>query len=254
MSDDVPTVRAIPLRARQRHRIRAKKSASPPEPEIEGEAEAKVELPALPVASFDPGAEDFFRAGDSLAPSSASATSSTEGPPASVEDEGPVEPARAEAPPKDLARRRRLARVVSWAVGFATLLCVAALARSGLAVAKSAPPTHGASTSSPAPSPEPTAAAEPAPTVAIESPPPEAAEAAVVREEARALLAKRALADAIVAAKRAVELDPSDAESWLILGAAQIDARRGADAVETFRSCVRLATTGPVGECRAFVR
>jgi hypothetical protein len=242
VSDDAPTLPAIPLRTRQRHRIRPKRKAPPPKAEA-----PKEELPPTP-APFDEGAEDFFRTGDSLSPSTVPA------PPDTDEEPSPVPVAA--PPPVDagLARRRRLARLVSLAVGFSTVLCVVALARSGLAVPRSVPERVAAAV--PPPPSSPPVAPEPAvaPTVDVESPAPEAAEAAIVREEARALLAKRALADAIVAAKRAVDLDPSDAESWLILGAAQLDARRGPDAAASFRSCVRLATTGPVAECRAFLR
>jgi hypothetical protein len=206
--------------------------------------------------------EDFFRAGDSLSPAAVSDTAET---PAIVDVESELAREAAPPSPADLARRRRLARIVSLAVGFATLLCVVALARSGLAVAPPAAPREAQVTAetkepSAAVSPAPTtpesspAPSDPAPQVDVESPAPEEAEAAAVREEARALLTKRAVADAIATAKRAVELDPTDAESWLILGAAQIEAMRGADAVQSFRSCVRLATTGPVAECRRFLR
>jgi cytochrome c-type biogenesis protein CcmH/NrfG len=59
------------------------------------------------------------------------------------------------------------------------------------------------------------------------------------------------VAEAIEAGERAVALDPTDAEAWLIL-ATSYD-RRGTheDARRCFASCVRLATHGPRAECVA---
>ena len=79
------------------------------------------------------------------------------------------------------------------------------------------------------------------------------AAARVAREEARRLLEGGAAAAATAAAIRSVELDPTDAEAWLILGAAYQLAGDGTEARNAFRSCTKLATHGGIGECRAFV-
>jgi tetratricopeptide repeat protein len=57
--------------------------------------------------------------------------------------------------------------------------------------------------------------------------------------------------DSIEAGERAVALDPTDAESWLILGAAYQQAGKQADARRCFKSCLQLGTHGPKGECAA---
>lgn len=46
---------------------------------------------------------------------------------------------------------------------------------------------------------------------------------------------------------------PTDAESWLVLGAAYQLAGKGTEARDAFRLSTKLATHGGVGECRAFV-
>jgi Flp pilus assembly protein TadD len=72
-------------------------------------------------------------------------------------------------------------------------------------------------------------------------------------------LAQRALdrgdaTKAIEAAKQSVEGDPSDAETWLILGGAYLARGAAHDARESFASCARVATRGPRSECRALLR
>jgi Flp pilus assembly protein TadD len=81
-----------------------------------------------------------------------------------------------------------------------------------------------------------------------------AAGARVLRESARRALEGGDLTRAVAEGIRGVELDPGDAESWLILGAAQMESGELAEARATFRDCARLATRGRVGECRAMLR
>ena len=50
------------------------------------------------------------------------------------------------------------------------------------------------------------------------------------------------------------ELDPTDAEGWLILGAAYLQRAAPQDAKRCFASCVKEATRGPRGECAALLR
>jgi cytochrome c-type biogenesis protein CcmH/NrfG len=58
----------------------------------------------------------------------------------------------------------------------------------------------------------------------------------------------------IEAGERSTALDPTDAEAWLILGAAYQTRGTYSDARRCFASCVRLAKRGPRGECAALLR
>jgi hypothetical protein len=207
--------------------------------------------PAEP-ASFDDSTAEFFRVGDSLVP--------TESPPPLTPSEPVGVEIHVDPPAEDgelglarRGRRQRLGRVVGAAVVLAGLLCVAAFVR-GRPVAP-LPAVHAtAALASPPPVAEPPSTPEavpPAPETSVED---EGPSAVALREEARGLLVKHQLTEAIAAAKRSVELDPEDATAWLILGAANLEAGHGADAILAFRTCVRSAKTGPVGECRAFIR
>jgi hypothetical protein len=71
---------------------------------------------------------------------------------------------------------------------------------------------------------------------------------------AQAALERGRLADAVAAAARSVALDPTDAESWLILGAAHQARGEQKDANQSFKSCLELAKRGPKAECSALVR
>jgi hypothetical protein len=78
--------------------------------------------------------------------------------------------------------------------------------------------------------------------------------AKAARTKAERLIDSGKYADAIAAGEEATRLDPTHAQGWLLLGAAH-DAkgdRPGAKAA--YRECVKLATTGPKGECAAFAR
>lgn len=222
--DQAPTMPAIPLRTRQRHRARQRKES------VRKIVREEVPLESATFATVaEPLEEDFFAAGDSVAPV--------------VHDEPSEEPVL----PLEHAPRRGLAAIVIGAVALAGVLCVAALAK-----------PH------PASSPAPTVVAAAAPPVVDDIPePPPPVEAPVVqapapvpakvlRESARASLVKHELPEAIAAAEDATTAAPEEAEGWLLLGAAQLEAGRATQAQETFRTCVRVAKTGPVGECRSF--
>jgi hypothetical protein len=76
---------------------------------------------------------------------------------------------------------------------------------------------------------------------------------AAKQESQRALdLGKVALS--IEAGERSVRLDATDAEAWLILGAAYLQHGGGAQARRSFTSCVQLAKRGPRNECAALLR
>lgn len=65
-------------------------------------------------------------------------------------------------------------------------------------------------------------------------------------------LGKVALATSL--GERSVALDPTDATSWLILGAAYMQSGDNKNARRCFSSCVKQATTGARRECAAMLR
>ncbi len=79
------------------------------------------------------------------------------------------------------------------------------------------------------------------------------AEAAHARWEARIALEIGDARRAARVAERATTLDPSEADGWLLLVAAQLDCRNPVKANEALASCVRVATRGPRGECIGMV-
>lgn len=71
--------------------------------------------------------------------------------------------------------------------------------------------------------------------------------------------ARRALehgrnADAVDAGRRSVDLDPTDGEAWLLLGAAYQEQGKSGDARRAYASCVKEGKRGPLEECRAMLR
>jgi tetratricopeptide (TPR) repeat protein len=58
--------------------------------------------------------------------------------------------------------------------------------------------------------------------------------------------------EAIEAGERSVALDPSDAEAWLILGAAYQEKGDAANARRSFKSCLSEGKRGPKWECAQF--
>ncbi|MEA2752463.1 MAG: hypothetical protein QOI41_6606 [Myxococcales bacterium] len=232
---------------------------------VEAEASLAALAPAAIAAepTFDDDAADFFRVGESLPP------------PATVEvDDERDHVARGDVNAFDpvalaaAARRRAFSRHVLGVVALAVVVCIAAFVRSATgapssvsapvatALAKSTPPPPE-TVATKAEAPAAVASAEapaPAPTVAPDAPTEiSPAAARVAREDARRLLEGGAAAAAAAAGIHSVELDPTDAEAWLILGAAYQLAGNGTEARNAFRSCSKLAKRGNVGECRAFV-
>jgi tetratricopeptide (TPR) repeat protein len=176
------------------------------------------------------------------------------------------------------ARRRYLMRYVASAVGVASVIGVAALVRIALAPAHAADPSTpevraaamameapAPDPAPPAPAPDPAPAADPPPAAsaapAPESPPETtpapAADPVAAREakqEAQHAIDRGRVPEAIEAAERSVDLDPTDAEAWLILGAAYQSAGRYTKARHAFSSCKQEATRGPRSECAALLR
>lgn len=245
--DGAPIAPAIPLRLRQRHKPRTKKRSRSASEPVAGPSEAREEAEAR--APFDSSEESFF-----------SATESSDEAAPDDRDDAPSEPhvVRMGTAP----RRQMLLRLVTGTVLASLVICLGAV---GSVVARTLRP---ASVAVAAPTrremvleavtPEPTAivtAVTSMPSAQAFDASAEAASTAIEkRERARALLSKRAAIEAITVAKEAANADPRDAEGWLILGAAQMEAGRQADAIASFRSCSKVAKVGPVAECRAFAR
>jgi len=59
---------------------------------------------------------------------------------------------------------------------------------------------------------------------------------------------------AIEAGEASVAADPTDAEAWLLLGAAYDSKGRPADARRAYQSCMQQGKRGPKGECAALLR
>jgi len=74
------------------------------------------------------------------------------------------------------------------------------------------------------------------------------------REHARSALEQGNVKASIEAGEHSVALDPTDAESWLILGAAYQESGDVADARRCFRACIDQGTRGPRSECVQLLR
>ena len=164
-------------------------------------------------------------------------------------------------------RRRAFLRYVGIAIAVCAVLCLAALARMALAdrptVSHEHRTTEIATPIAVAPAPPPQPAAAPPPPVAAasgsaapidEAPAVPEKTALEERNDARRALERGRMQEAIDAAVRSTTLDPTDADAWLLLGAAYMDRGKSADARAAFSSCAKLATKGPVGECRLMLR
>jgi outer membrane biosynthesis protein TonB len=133
-----------------------------------------------------------------------------------------------------------------------------------VAVAAPAPTPEPAPvvSAAPAPTPEPppvvSAAPEPAPVATVApapaaepTPTAAAADAPALKREAKSLIDRGKMRAAIPAAEAAIDADPADAESYLLLGAALQEIGQWKRSIEVFSRCVHEATRGPRGECRA---
>jgi hypothetical protein len=81
-----------------------------------------------------------------------------------------------------------------------------------------------------------------------------AKEAAKEKAKSRGALEWGKMADAIAAGERSVSLDPSDAEAWLILGAAYQQKGDSKNALRSFKACVDQGKRGPKNDCAAMLR
>jgi Flp pilus assembly protein TadD len=123
-------------------------------------------------------------------------------------------------------------------------------AATAAAVAASAP----AAVPTPAPVAAPSAT-DTAPAAAADAPAPTEPDPKAAAKEKHAsqlALERGKAAEAIEAGERSVALDPSDAEAWLILGAAYQEKGDLANARKSFKSCLTEGKRGPKWECAQF--
>jgi len=100
------------------------------------------------------------------------------------------------------------------------------------------------------------AAAIPAREVAAAAEPPADPKVTAGKEKAksRAALERGNMPAAIAAGERSVALDSTDAEAWLILGAAYQQKGDAKNAARSFRACVSQGKRGPTSDCAAMLR
>jgi tetratricopeptide (TPR) repeat protein len=174
-------------------------------------------------------------------------------------------------------RRAHLARYVKGAVGLAFSLCVAAVVKvavlRGHADPEATGPPRILQAASVGGDPDPRSmTASPSPPVSIASAEPSAeapaaeaepdtetaahdpAGAAQAKAAARSALEGARLNKSIEAGERSVELDPTDGEAWLILGAAYQQKGAWKDARRCYKACVDQGNRGPRAECAAMLR
>ena len=106
------------------------------------------------------------------------------------------------------------------------------------------------------PAPVPAEGAPVEPTLESITPPadtnPESAEG--LKQASLEALEHRKLDDAVAAGEKATLLDPTDADAWLILGAAYHDHGDFLAARRSYAACAKQATRGEVRECKFLLR
>ncbi len=81
-----------------------------------------------------------------------------------------------------------------------------------------------------------------------------AKEAANEKAKSRGALERGNMTGAIASGERSVAIDPTDAEAWLILGAAYQQRGDAKNAVRSFKACVSQGKRGPTSDCAAMLR
>jgi Flp pilus assembly protein TadD len=74
------------------------------------------------------------------------------------------------------------------------------------------------------------------------------------KADARRALERGKLKDAIESGLRSTSLDPTDADAWLLLGAAYQSAGKAVDARAAYSTCAKEAKKGEVRECQLMLR
>ncbi len=184
--------------------------------------------------------------------------------------------------PAGVARRAQLGRYVAAAVGLAALvgvagavrgrsareamsatMSVAALSERPALAAASPAKVQAAAVVQPATLPAPVAVpvpVVPAPAEEVKkveeakTPELDPVQAKKEKNASRNALEAGKNVKAIEAGERSVALDPTDAEAWLILGAAYQTKGNNAEAKRCFKSCLTEGKRGPKGECAAMAR
>jgi hypothetical protein len=190
----------------------------------------------------------------------------SDAPPANPSPQPPVVP-RETSPAKLAPPTRWLPLAAAAAFGFLAAALVMRAHR------PEPPPTASQSPAPPvvespaphAPEPEALTALAPAaaPASVAPSTPPSAAgpvsnpvdpAALTARQAAQSALEHGHVAQAITLGEQSVQLDPTEAQGWLILGAAYLQRGSFPDARRCFSSCVKQATHGAKSECAALLR
>jgi len=114
------------------------------------------------------------------------------------------------------------------------------------AAAPTPAPSEQAAPSAAAPAEAASANDQASPTEALTPDPKEAAKA---KRASQTALERGKLGDAIESGERSVALDPTDAEAWLILGAAYQEKGDQKNARRSFKSCLEQSKRGPKWEC-----
>jgi hypothetical protein len=245
--------------------------------------------PAKPASATDPlEHETFFADGERADREHREARARAAQGRVEPEPEHEVDPReRIKMTPAVRERRARFTRYVTWAVGASAVVCLAAFVR--VVVARGhheVDATHAASMQLAVPAPQPvaqviaaTVVEAPPPTEptapvaspvapAVEPPAPAASAAAdaptpteldpvaakVEKKAAQSALDRGDMKGAIEAGERSVALDPTDGDTWLVLGAAYQERGKAADARRCFIACTKQGKRGAIGECAAMLR
>ena len=83
-----------------------------------------------------------------------------------------------------------------------------------------------------------------------DKPAPPAKTAGQEKAAAKAALESGANGAAVAAGERSVALDPTDGETWLLLGAAYQELGQTGQAKRCFGACVRQGKRGPISDCQ----
>lgn len=239
-----------------------KQDAKTEEPKVEAKRVVVVqEEETIPPAGDLAVAEQFFSEGDVARHASTDA-----------EDDLDLANAKAQrkSDPDVVKRRAKFAKYVTWAVGISAALCLIAVVRTTFSsssktitaanaasvktemVAKAPPP---AVTPAPKAAEPAVKAAEPAAAPVEETKPAITGDVKEEKAKVKAALDKNKLTDAIEAGQRAVTIDETDSEAWLLLGAAYQAKGELKQAQVAYKSCMEKGTKDKFQrECRLFVR
>jgi cytochrome c-type biogenesis protein CcmH/NrfG len=170
------------------------------------------------------------------------------------------QPVTASWRPRERATRRTKTTRLGWiATALAAIFGLVAITRLGLIAATHSEAPQAAVMAAPLDPPAmlpPAMSSSPEPSVppSVTTEAADAVDAVDLKHRAQQALEKGKLAAALDLGQQAVDADPSDAESWLILGATYLQRAKYKDARKCFSSCVDQATQGPVSECKALLR